>query len=304
MRQKWMAVGVSFVVAVSVVGSATHAAPSRGPCRLVVSACLDAGFVQGGARYGNGLWKDCVTPIMQGWGQRGGQLPRLAPNIVAACQASHPTFGQPNWAGSPYGTPRYARRSGPAEVDPEAGAIPAEPTAPPTATQETAPQASADAPLTTSSIPDDKSANTQSPEPDAVSKPAKHAPEVSSVTPSPSTSQAYSSPTEPPSAAASAKPMQTAELEPTIITPDTKNFGIEIGVVDKETSVRTLWRQMLAKHGALVTGLQARRMLTPDKKWQLIVGPFASTAEATKVCSLFAKENLTCEATAFAGDKI
>ena len=58
------------------------------------------------------------------------------------------------------------------------------------------------------------------------------------------------------------------------------------------------------KHAALVAGLQPRRILTADKKWQLIAGPFASTAEATKVCNLFAKERLKCEATAFAGDKL
>ena len=297
MRQKWMVVGVSFVVTLSVVDSAIGAAPNRGPCRLVVSACLDAGFVQGGARYGNGLWKDCVNPIMQGWDQRGGQLPRLAPNIVAACQASHPTFGQPNWAGSPYGAPRYTRRSGPVDAGPKAGPITAEPTAPPAATIDPAPQASADAPLTTSSFPDDKSAN--SPQPEAVSKNTSQTPEVSSVTPSHSTSQASSPPSAPTSAGT-----QTAELEPAVIPPDTKSFGIEIGVVDKEAGARVLWRQMLDKHAALVADLQPRRILTADKKWQLIAGPFASTAEATKVCNLFAKEGLKCEATAFAGEKL
>jgi hypothetical protein len=45
-------------------------------------------------------------------------------------------------------------------------------------------------------------------------------------------------------------------------------------------------------------------MLTPDKKWQLIAGPFGSTAEATQVCGLFKKENLKCEATVFTGDEL
>jgi hypothetical protein len=65
-----------------------------------------------------------------------------------------------------------------------------------------------------------------------------------------------------------------------------------------------VWRDMLTKHPALVAGLQPRRMLAPDKKWQLIAGPFDSTAEATQLCGLFKKQNLRCEATAFAGDEL
>ena len=45
-------------------------------------------------------------------------------------------------------------------------------------------------------------------------------------------------------------------------------------------------------------------MLASDKNWQLIAGPFDSTAEATQVCGLFKKENLNCEATVFAGDEL
>jgi hypothetical protein len=45
-------------------------------------------------------------------------------------------------------------------------------------------------------------------------------------------------------------------------------------------------------------------MLAPDKKWQLIACPFGSTAEATQVCGLFKKQNLKCEATIFAGNKL
>jgi hypothetical protein len=88
--------------------------------------------------------------------------------------------------------------------------------------------------------------------------------------------------------------MQTANLEPMInIPPGTTRFGIEIGTVGEQAGLRPLWRDILTKHPALVAGLQARRMLAPDKKWQLIGGPFGSAAEATQVCDLFKKENFT-----------
>ena len=68
--------------------------------------------------------------------------------------------------------------------------------------------------------------------------------------------------------------------------------------------MRPLWRDMRNNHAALVAGLQVRSMLASDKKWRLIAGPFVSAAEATQVCGLFKKENLKCEATAFAGDEL
>jgi hypothetical protein len=98
---------------------------------------------------------------------------------------------------------------------------------------------------------------------------------------------------------------QTASIEPTInIPPSTTSFGIEIGTVETQAGLQHLWRDIRSKHAALVAGLQVRSMLAPDKKWQLIAGPFGSVAEATQVCGLFKKENLKCEATAFAGDEL
>ena len=81
-------------------------------------------------------------------------------------------------------------------------------------------------------------------------------------------------------------------------------FGIAIGSVGKEDALHPLWRDMLNKHAALVVGLQARGMLGSDKKWQLIAGPLGSKAEAAQLCSLFKKESLDCEATAFEGDAL
>src|SRR5262249_50321275 len=116
MHRKWMLISVPFATAISLVSFALHAAPNRGICQQVMSACRYAGFVQGGARTGNGLWKDCINPIMHGSAQRGATLPlpRVSPSIVAACRASNPSCGQPKWARDWYGAPTLARPVPPA----------------------------------------------------------------------------------------------------------------------------------------------------------------------------------------------
>lgn len=106
-------------------------------------------------------------------------------------------------------------------------------------------------------------------------------------------------------AAPATPPAETANLEPAIpIPPGTTRFGIEIGSVDKQEGLRSLWKELLNNHAALVAGLQARRVLAPDKKWRLVAGPFPDVAEATQACGLFKKANLPCEATVFAGDSL
>jgi hypothetical protein len=95
---------------------------------------------------------------------------------------------------------------------------------------------------------------------------------------------------------------QTANLTPPSIPPGTTRFGIEIGSVGKQDDVRPMWKNLLTNHAALVAGLQARRVMAPDKKWRLIAGPFSSAAEAMQACGLFKKADMPCEATVFAGD--
>jgi hypothetical protein len=108
-----------------------------------------------------------------------------------------------------------------------------------------------------------------------------------------------------PAASAAAEGVETANLTPPIaLPPGTTRFGIEIGNVEKQDGVRSLWRDLLTNHAALVAGLEARRVLAPDKKWRLVAGPFANAAEATQACGLFKKANLPCEATVFAGDQL
>src|SRR6266849_5821626 len=77
--------------------TAAHAAQAAGPCRQIVAACQEAGFTQGGARTGDGIQVDCVRPIMQGTAQprrATKPLPQIDPQIVAACKARNPDFGQ------------------------------------------------------------------------------------------------------------------------------------------------------------------------------------------------------------------
>jgi len=94
MRQAPIRIGVLCAVAMT-FGVALAA---QGPCEQIRAACQGAGFVQGGARGGNGLQADCIDPLMQGTPQprkASRPLPQVDPNTVAACHATNPTFGQP-----------------------------------------------------------------------------------------------------------------------------------------------------------------------------------------------------------------
>jgi len=70
----------------------------QGPCQQIMAACRQAGFVQGGAKTGAGLQVDCVRPVMQGGTfqrpKASKPLPQVDQQIVAACKASNPNFGQ------------------------------------------------------------------------------------------------------------------------------------------------------------------------------------------------------------------
>jgi hypothetical protein len=108
---------------------------------------------------------------------------------------------------------------------------------------------------------------------------------------------------EAPGSGASDNSTQTANFNPApSIPPGTTRFGIEIGSVGKQDEIRPLWTNLLTNHAALVAGLQARRVMAPDKKWRLIAGPFSSAAEASQACGLFKKADMPCAATVFAGD--
>jgi SPOR domain len=137
-------------------------------------------------------------------------------------------------------------------------------------------------------------------------KPVAEAPDENAPTPKPSEDAASNDRDEtPPSPVTAEEPpsesTETANLTPPI-PPGTTRFGIEIGSVGKQDDVRPMWKNLLTNHAALVAGLQARRVMAPDKKWRLIAGPFSSAAEAMQACGLFKKADMPCEATVFAGD--
>jgi N-acetylglucosamine-6-sulfatase len=99
MRQMLMPIGVLGVLLVVGLTAplAAPAAREEGPCGQVTAACEQAGFARGSARSGSGLLVHCVAPIMQGRAQprRARQpLPQINPQVVEACKASNPTFGQ------------------------------------------------------------------------------------------------------------------------------------------------------------------------------------------------------------------
>lgn len=69
----------------------------QAPCAQIRTACGQAGFEKGAARSGNGLWKDCIAPIMQGTPRQPNAskpLPEIDPQVVAACKTKNPAFGQ------------------------------------------------------------------------------------------------------------------------------------------------------------------------------------------------------------------
>jgi hypothetical protein len=68
-----------------------------GPCDEITTACKGAGFIEGDAKKGDGLWVDCVDPIMQGAKQPAKAtkpLPTVSPQVVAACKQKNPKFGE------------------------------------------------------------------------------------------------------------------------------------------------------------------------------------------------------------------
>jgi len=77
----------------------TPAAPPQSssnarPCAQIAEACIQAGFVRNGAKTGVGVAVDCIRPIMMGNAAQGVKpLPKIDPQVVAACKARNPNFG-------------------------------------------------------------------------------------------------------------------------------------------------------------------------------------------------------------------
>ncbi len=98
MHQQWSQIARLCAVAMgwAVLFSAA-VAQGQQPCKQIKTACMNAGFVPGGAGSGNGLWHDCIDPILQGRvrsRKSGKPVPQVDPHVVAACKAQDPSFGQ------------------------------------------------------------------------------------------------------------------------------------------------------------------------------------------------------------------
>ena len=67
-----------------------------GPCVKIAEACEAAGFIKGDWKKGDGLWRDCVDPIIQGTKNVPGAtkpLPIIDAGTISACKAKNPKFG-------------------------------------------------------------------------------------------------------------------------------------------------------------------------------------------------------------------
>ncbi len=79
------------------VRAGAQARRGQGAYAQITAACRNAGFVQGGAASGTGLQLDCVQPIMQGIAapaKASKPLPKVGADVIAACKAQNPEFGQ------------------------------------------------------------------------------------------------------------------------------------------------------------------------------------------------------------------
>jgi hypothetical protein len=64
-------------------------------CNAIIAACKSAGFKQGG-KDGDGLWHDCVQPLLQKKpGASRLPLPAINPGSAEACLKAHPSYGTP-----------------------------------------------------------------------------------------------------------------------------------------------------------------------------------------------------------------
>lgn len=90
-------------ISIATVGTALAQAPAAkmpnqppGPCKEIATACRNAGFIKGDWKKGDGLWRDCVDPIMQGKASAPGAtkpLPQVDAGLISACKAKHPKYG-------------------------------------------------------------------------------------------------------------------------------------------------------------------------------------------------------------------
>jgi hypothetical protein len=88
---------LGMLLVASITPGAVRAAPRQAACVEIMASCEQAGFVRGDAKAGDGLFIDCVLPIVRGTPQRpraSKPLPQIDPKLVADCKVQNPNFGQ------------------------------------------------------------------------------------------------------------------------------------------------------------------------------------------------------------------
>jgi hypothetical protein len=95
-NQFWAFVIGAVVISLGAVVTA-QAAPRYPACAEIRASCKQAGFMRGHAKTGEGIFVDCIAPIMRGTSQprrASKPLPQINPQLVADCKAQNPNFGQ------------------------------------------------------------------------------------------------------------------------------------------------------------------------------------------------------------------
>jgi len=89
-------VSIAFASTALAQGPAKMPNQPPGPCKEIANACRNAGFIKGDWKKGDGLWRDCVDPIIQGKSSAPGgtkPLPAVDASLISACKAKHPKYG-------------------------------------------------------------------------------------------------------------------------------------------------------------------------------------------------------------------
>ena len=95
MRDQWRLNAVFCVVAAALASPlcAQSATPKpEDPCDQIHKACVAAGYKERDANQGEGIWYDCVDPIMKGKKPTGKKQPDVSAQVIAACRAQDPTY--------------------------------------------------------------------------------------------------------------------------------------------------------------------------------------------------------------------
>src|SRR5262249_12036879 len=88
---------LGILVVASITCGSVQAAPRQPACIEIMASCEQAGFVRGDAKAGDGLFIDCVIPIVRGKPQRpraSKPLPKTDPNLVADGKIQTQNSGQ------------------------------------------------------------------------------------------------------------------------------------------------------------------------------------------------------------------